>query len=111
MAGFLDANIPQMLTSHSSFNDQAAVFQSTVHQAESSALAAQATHQGESAAAFQQAHAHFVEAAQQMNTLLSIAGQNIGEGATTYQAADAAGANDYINTMGAIPGGLPNLHG
>ncbi|HZE17467.1 MAG TPA: type VII secretion protein EsxS [Mycobacterium sp.] len=109
--GYLDAQIPQMVASQASFADQAALFQSTVHSAENSALAAQANHQGESAMAFQQAHAHFVEVAQKMNTLLSIAGQNIGEGATSYVVGDSDGANMYQSGMGAVPGALPNIHG
>ncbi len=101
--GLLDTNIPQMVTSQASFADQAALFQSTVHSAESSAIAAQASHQGESAMAFQQAHARFVEVAQKMNTLLSIAGQNIGEGAQVYTVGDSEGATGYNAALGALP--------
>ncbi|ORX14148.1 WXG100 family type VII secretion target [Mycobacterium xenopi] len=108
--GLLDANVPQLAASHSSFTDQAALFQSTVHSAEQSALAAQANHQGESALAFQQAHAHFVEVANKMNQLLMIAGQNIGEAGTNYTVGDADGVHGYQAGLGALPGGLPNVH-
>jgi uncharacterized protein YukE len=101
--GLLDANIPQMVSSQASFADQVALFQSTVHQAENSAIAAQATHVGESSMAFQQAHAQFVEVATKMNTLLGIAEQNIGDASTTYTLADSEGASGYTSAMGAMP--------
>lgn len=100
--GLLDANVAQLVSS-SSFNDQASLMRGTIQQAESSAVAAQATHQGESSAAFQQAHARFVEAAGKINALLDIGGQNINEGAGTYSAQDSAAATDYTSTVGSLP--------
>ena len=58
-------------------------------------MAAQAFHMGESAAAFQAAHARFVEAAAKVNTLLDIAQANLGEAGATYVAEDAAAASTY----------------
>lgn len=52
-------------------------------------------HQGESSAAFQAAHARFVEVAARVNTLLDIAQANLGDAAGTYVAADAAAASGY----------------
>jgi uncharacterized protein YukE len=101
--GLLDTNVPQMITSQGEFHTQATQFQSTVTQAEGTAMAAQAAHQGESAVAFQSAHARFVEAAQKANTLLMQAGQNIGEGASTYTLADAEGEQAMQSTLGALP--------
>lgn len=98
--GLLDTNVPQMVTSASSFADQASLFRSTVSQAESTAMQAQAVHAGESAAAFQMGHARFVEAAQKSNMLIDMAGQNINEGATTYQTGDQAGADGYSQATG-----------
>jgi len=101
--GLLDANIPQMVNSSSSFADQAGLMRSTIAQADASAQAAQATHQGDSAVAFQAAHARFVEASTKINSLLDIAGANIHEGAGTYTAQDAAGASDIASASGTIP--------
>lgn len=101
--GLLDANVAQLVTSASSFADQASMMRSTIHGAESSALQAQAFHQGESSAAFQMGHARFVEAAGKINVLLDIAGQNINEGAATYTAQDQMGAEGYNAAAGALP--------
>ncbi|MGO8850902.1 type VII secretion protein EsxS, partial [Mycobacterium sp.] len=64
-------------------------------QAEQEALSAQAFHAGESSAAFQAAHARFVEVAARINTLLDIAQANLGDAAGTYMAADGAAASGY----------------
>lgn len=101
--GLLDANVPQLVSSSSSFADQAALMRSTIHQAESSATAAQAFHQGESSTAFQAAHARFVEAAAKANVLLDVAGQNINEGASTYSTQDSTGASDIAAAAGSLP--------
>ena len=68
---------------------KAALMRSTISQAEQEAMSAQAFHQGESSAAFQAAHARFVEAAARVNTLLDIAQANLGDAAGTYVAADS----------------------
>jgi uncharacterized protein YukE len=106
----LDANIPQLQVSHASFADQATQFMSIVHQAEQSAMQAQAFHQGESSVAFQQAHGQFTEISHKMQTLLQLAGNNIQEGATTYQVQDGQGASDMVHTLGQLPGAMPGLH-
>jgi uncharacterized protein YukE len=107
--GLLDANAPQMFTSHASFHDQAVQFNSTVSQAENTAVAAQAFHQGESSVAFQQAHMQFVEAGTKLQQLLTLAGNNIGEGAQTYVTQDGAGATDMAHTAGMLPTSMPGL--
>ena len=91
----LDAHIPQLVASQSAFAAKAALMRSTIGQAEQEALSAQAFHVGESSAAFQAAHARFVEAAAKINTLLDIAQGNLGDAAGTYVAADAAAASTY----------------
>ena len=91
----LDAHIPQLVAAQSAFSAKAAVMRSTISQAEQEALSAQAFHQGESSAAFQAAHARFVEAAARINTLLDIAQANLGDAAGTYVAADGAAASSY----------------
>ncbi|GFG74011.1 WXG100 family type VII secretion target [Mycobacterium botniense] len=91
----LDAHIPQLVAAQSSFASKAALMRSTISQAEQEALSAQAFHVGESAAAFQAAHARFVEVAARINTLLDIAQANIGDAAGTYVAADSAAAGSY----------------
>lgn len=69
---------------------------STIAQAEQAAMASQAFHMGESSAAFQAAHARFVEVAAKVNSLLDIAQVNLGEaGGATYVAQDAAAATTY----------------
>ena len=93
--GYLDVNAPQLFTSQSSFEDKASLMRSTMAAAEQSAVAAQATHQGESATAFQAAHAHFVEAAAKINSLLDIASAQLGEGGTTYVTEDSSAAGTY----------------
>ncbi|MCH9731962.1 MAG: WXG100 family type VII secretion target [Actinomycetia bacterium] len=103
--GFLDANVPQMHTSSSSFADQAALMRSTIAQAESTAMEAQAYHQGESSIAFQSAHARFAEAAAKANVLLDQAGQNINEGGTSYTIGDQTGASDMNTAAAAVPTG------
>lgn len=103
--GMLDANIPQMHSSSNSFLDQASLMRSTLAQAETTASEAQAYHQGESAAAYQVAHARFVEATAKANTLLDIAGQNINEGGTSYTIGDQTGASDMNAAGAAIPSG------
>ncbi|SOJ56691.1 ESAT-6-like protein EsxS [Mycobacterium simulans] len=92
----LDAHVPQLVASQSAFAAKAAVMRSTIGQAEQEALSAQAFHVGEAAAAFQGAHARFVEAASKINTLLDIAQANLGDAAGTYVAADAAAAASYV---------------
>jgi uncharacterized protein YukE len=91
----LDAHIPQLIASESAFGAKTALMRSTIAQAEQEALAAQAFHMGESSAAFQAAHARFVEAAAKINTLLDIAQANLGEAGATYVAEDAAAASTY----------------
>jgi uncharacterized protein YukE len=91
----LDAHIPQLVAAQSAFSTKSALMRSTIGQAEQEALSAQAFHQGESSAAFQAAHARFVEAAARINTLLDIAQANLGDAAGTYVAADAAAASSY----------------
>ena len=61
----LDAHIPQLVASQSAFSAKAALMRSTISQAEQEALSAQAFHSGDRSAAFQAAHARFVEAAAQ----------------------------------------------
>ncbi|SRX95521.1 ESAT-6-like protein EsxS [Mycobacterium shimoidei] len=91
----LDAHIPQLVASQSAFAAKAGLMRSTIGQAEQEAVSAQAFHVGESAAAFQGAHARFVEAAAKVNALLDIAQANLGDAAGTYVAADAAAASSY----------------
>ena len=91
----LDAHIPQVVAAQSAFAAKAALMRSTIGQAEQEALAAQAFHAGESSAAFQAAHARFVEVAARINTLLDIAQANLGDAAGTYVAADASAASGY----------------
>ncbi|CPR13218.1 EsaT-6 like protein EsxG [Mycobacterium bohemicum DSM 44277] len=91
----LDAHLPQLVASQSAFAAQAGLMRSTISQAEQEALSAQAFHAGESAAAFQAAHARFVAAAAKINALLDMAQANLGDGAGTYVAADAAAASSY----------------
>jgi uncharacterized protein YukE len=91
----LDAHIPQLVASQSAFATKAGLMRSTIGQAEQEALSAQAFHVGDSAAAFQGAHARFVEVAAKVNMLLDIAQANLGDAAGTYVAADAAAASSY----------------
>ncbi|MCV7400297.1 type VII secretion protein EsxS [Mycobacterium fragae] len=92
----LDAHIPQLVASQSAFAAKAGLMRSTIGQAEQEALSAQAAfHVGDSAAAFQAAHARFVEVAAKVNMLLDIAQANLGDAAGTYVAADAAAASSY----------------
>src|ERR1700739_2158141 len=91
----LDAHIPRVVAAQSAFSAKAALMRSTISQAEQEAMSAQAFHQGESSAAFQAAHARFVEAAARVNTLLDIAQANLGDAAGPYVAADAAAASGY----------------
>ncbi|BBZ10148.1 type VII secretion system protein EsxG [Mycobacterium branderi] len=91
----LDAHIPQLVASQSAFAAKAGLMRSTIGQAEQEAVSAQAFHVGESAAAFQAAHARFVEVAAKVNALLDIAQANLGDAAGTYVAADAAAASTY----------------
>ena len=91
----LDAHIPQLVAAQSAFSTKSALMRSTISQAEQEALSAQAFHVGEASAAFQAAHARFVEAAARINTLLDIAQANLGDAAGTYVAADAAAASGY----------------
>lgn len=91
----LDAHIPQLVAAESAFGAKAALMRSTISQAEQAALSAQAFHVGESAAAFQAAHARFVEVAAKVNALLDIAQVNLGQAGGTYVAADAAAASTY----------------
>jgi uncharacterized protein YukE len=91
----LDAHIPQLVASQSAFAAKAGLMRSTIGQAEQEALSAQAFHVGDSAAAFQAAHARYVEMATRINTLLDIAQANLGDAAGTYVAADAAAASSY----------------
>jgi uncharacterized protein YukE len=91
----LDAHIPQLIASESAFGAKAALMRSTIGQAEQAAMGAQAFHMGESSAAFQAAHARFVEAAAKVNTLLDIAQVNLGDASGSYVAEDAAAAGRY----------------
>lgn len=91
----LDAHIPQLIASEAAFGAKTALMRSTMAQAEQEAVAAQAFHMGESSAAFQAAHARFVDAATKVNSLLDIAQAHLGEAAATYVAQDAAAAGTY----------------
>jgi hypothetical protein len=50
---------------------------------------------GESSAAFQAAHARFLEVAAKVNALLDVAQVNLADASTTYVAEDAAAATTY----------------
>ncbi len=91
----LDAHIPQLVASESAFAAKAALMRSTITQAEGAAQASQAFHMGESAAAFQAAHARFIEVSARVNALLDVAQANIGDAAATYVAEDAAASTTY----------------
>jgi uncharacterized protein YukE len=91
----LDAHIPQLVASEAAFSAKAALMRSTIAQAEQAAQSSQAFHMGESAAAFQAAHARFIEVSARVNALLDLAQANIGDAASTYVAEDAAAASTY----------------
>ncbi|AQA03630.1 type VII secretion protein EsxS [Mycobacterium sp. MS1601] len=91
----LDAHIPQIVASESAFAAKTALMRSTLAQAEQAAMSAQAFHMGESSAAFQAAHARYVEVAAKVNALLDLAQVNLGEAGATYVAQDAAAATTY----------------
>ena len=91
----LDAHIPQLVASEAAFSAKAALMRSTVAQAEQAAQSSQAFHMGESAAAFQAAHARFIEVSARVNHLLDVSQANIGDAASTYVAEDAAAASTY----------------
>ncbi|RFD24719.1 type VII secretion protein EsxG [Mycobacterium uberis] len=91
----LDAHIPQLVASEAAFGTKAALMRHTISQAEQEAISARAFHQGEGAAAYQAAHAQFVDAAEKVNTLLEVAQQHMGEAAGMYVAVDAAAATTY----------------
>jgi uncharacterized protein YukE len=100
--GYLNAEVPQMVTVQGGFAAEAVSFRSTLSQAEGSAMQAQAFHKGESATAFQIGHAKFVDAATRVNDLLNIAEAQLGEGATTYVTQDTTGADDMNAASAAI---------
>ncbi len=91
----LDAHIPQLVAAEAAFGAKTALMRSTIAQAEQAAMSSQAFHMGESSAAFQAAHARFVEFAAKVNSLLDIAQVNLGEAGATYVAQDAAAATTY----------------
>lgn len=91
----LDAHIPQLVASESAFAAKTALMRATISQAEQAAVAAQAFHMGEASAAFQAAHARFLEVAAKVNTLLDIAQVNLGQAGATYVATDSAAAGTY----------------
>ncbi|MBU8819612.1 type VII secretion system protein EsxG [Mycolicibacterium goodii] len=91
----LDAHIPQLVASEANFGAKAALMRSTIAQAEQAAMSSQAFHMGEASAAFQAAHARFVEVSAKVNALLDIAQLNIGDAASSYVAQDAAAAGTY----------------
>ncbi|MDA4110794.1 type VII secretion protein EsxS [Mycolicibacterium holsaticum] len=91
----LDAHIPQLVSSEAAFSAKAALMRSTIAQAEQAAQSAQAFHIGESSAAFQAAHARFLEVSARVNSLLDIAQVNLGDAAGSYVAQDAANASTY----------------
>ncbi|BDY29115.1 MULTISPECIES: type VII secretion system protein EsxG [Mycolicibacterium] len=91
----LDAHIPQLVASEATFGAKAALMRSTIAQAEQAAMSSQAFHQGEASAAFQAAHARFVEVSAKVNALLDIAQLNLGDAASSYVAQDAAAASSY----------------
>jgi uncharacterized protein YukE len=93
----LDAHIPQLVASEAAFGAKAALMRSTIAQAEQAATSAQAFHMGESSAAFQAAHARFVEVSAKVNALLDIAQVNLGDAAGSYVAEDAAAASTYTS--------------
>ncbi|EFV14574.2 hypothetical protein [Segniliparus rugosus] len=91
----LDAHIPQLVASEAAFGAKAALMRSTMAQAESAALGAQAFHVGESSLAFQAAHARFVEAAAKVNVLLDVAQANLADASGSYVAEDVAGSSGF----------------
>jgi ESAT-6 family protein len=91
----LDAHIPQIIASESAFGAKPALMRSTIAQAEQAAMSSQAFHMGESSAAFQAAHARFLEVAAKVNMLLDLAQVNLGEAGANYVAQDAAAAGTY----------------
>ena len=91
----LDAHIPQIIASESAFAAKTAVMRSTIAQAEQAAMSSQAFHMGESSAAFQAAHARFLEVAAKVNALLDVAQVNLADASSTYVAEDAAAASTY----------------
>ncbi|BBY98949.1 type VII secretion protein EsxS [Mycolicibacterium fallax] len=92
---FLDAHIPQLVASEANFGVKAGLMRATINGAEQSALSAQAFHRGESSAAFQAAHARFLEVAAKVNLLLDVAQINLGDAGASYVAQDGAAAGSY----------------
>lgn len=92
----LDAHIPALVAAESTFGAKTALLRSTIGQAEQAATSSQAFHVGESSAAFQAAHARFVEVAAKVNALLDIAQANLGDAAANYTAEDAAAASRFV---------------
>lgn len=109
MSFHLDAEVGQLGASAGSFAEQAATFHGLIEQAETTAMQAQAVHQGESSVAFQQAHMQFRSAADSLKNLTNLAGQDIHSAQGTYTSADAQHASDLLNTIGAMPSSLPHL--
>jgi WXG100 family type VII secretion target len=109
MAFHLDADVAQLASSSGSFAEHAATFHGLIDQASATAQQAQAVHQGESSTAFQQAHAQFQDAAEQLKNLTNTAHSDIGSAGSTYTSADAQHASDLLNTIGSMPTSLPHL--
>lgn len=109
MAFHLDADVAQLASSSGSFAESAASFHGLIEQADATAQQAQAFHQGESSVAFQQAHAQFRDAADQLKNLTNVAHEDIGSAGQTYTTADAQHASDLMHTLGAMPTSLPHL--
>ncbi|MGL6236514.1 MAG: type VII secretion protein EsxS [Segniliparus sp.] len=95
----LDAHVPQLIASEAAFGAKTALMRATMAQAEQAAISAQAFHMGESSAAFQAAHARFVEAAAKVNVLLDIAQANLADASSTYVAEDLAAAASGYNVI------------
>jgi uncharacterized protein YukE len=109
MAFHLDADVAQLGSSSGSFAEHAATFHGLIEQASATAQQAMAVHQGDSSVAFQQAHAQFRDAADQLKNLTNLAHQDIGSAQGTYISADSQHASDLMNTLGAMPTSLPHL--
>lgn len=98
----LDVQVGQLVSSQGGFQSSAATMRTTLHDAESEAQASKAFFVGEASDAYQGAHAHFTEASTKLNTLMDIAGTQLGEGATTYTSQDSQGASDIAASVGSL---------
>lgn len=96
---YLDAHVPVIHKASANFATATESMRAIISTAEQQAQASQAFNKGEHSAAFQAAHARFVDSTNKVRELLRQASDHVQRSGATYTHADSAAAHNINQTI------------